>query len=510
MHLRRLAVSSLLFALASSGAAHAQAAADPVWPTRQWATSTPEEQGMDSTALAKLVSYGVGRSLDSLLIARHGRIVLDAYYAPYTPDIPHIINSATKAVIGTLTAMTLKEGLLDSLDHRMLDFFGDRTIANVDDRKRAITIQTMLDMTSGMAWTEGVEGGRPDSLIEWERSRDAINFVLDRPMANAPGERFYYNTGNPQLLSAIISKLTGLSARDYAVTRLFRPLGIPAPNWRSVGPGLTQGGGGLFLLPRDAAKIGYLYLRDGEWDGQRLLPPGWVDRIRHATLDMHTTFDPALRYANFFWVMSDRQVLMAVGDRCQLIMVFPTRDIVAVVTARNYCPFGKIADDISGAVKSDTALPSDSVGADLLASELHSIATEKPTAVGATPDVAAAISGKTYQFPGNTLLARSLTLNLTDPQPHYELQMLVPDPANPLRKFTGPIGLDGLYRLGESTPLGVMAMKGTWQDSHTIAIELRLVGGDTDRTWLLSFDGTKASLRGKDRSGGDIQVVGSQ
>src|SRR5271163_5155621 len=128
----------------------AQTAAEPIWPTKQWQTSTPEEQGMESAALAKLVTFGATRSLDSLLLVRHGRIVLDAYYAPYTADIPHAINSSTKAVVGTLTEMVHKDGLLDRLDHPVLDFFSDRTVANVDERKKAITIQNLLDMTSGI------------------------------------------------------------------------------------------------------------------------------------------------------------------------------------------------------------------------------------------------------------------------------------------------------------------------------------------------------------------------
>lgn len=114
-----------------------QVSAEPVWPTKGWQTSSPEEQGMDSADLAKLVAYGTSRRFDSLLIARHGKIVLDAYYAPYSADIPHIINSSTKAVIGTLAAMALKDGLLDSTDHPVLDFFADRSIANLEDRKKA-------------------------------------------------------------------------------------------------------------------------------------------------------------------------------------------------------------------------------------------------------------------------------------------------------------------------------------------------------------------------------------
>jgi CubicO group peptidase (beta-lactamase class C family) len=139
MQNRRVAVLGatlgMLVAAASVGGngAFAQGGTDQVWPTAQWQTSTPEEQGMDSAALASLLDFGTTFSLDSLLLVRHGRIVLDAYYAPYAADIPHRINSSTKAVVGTLAAIAHKDGLLDSFDHPALDFFGDRIFANTDD-----------------------------------------------------------------------------------------------------------------------------------------------------------------------------------------------------------------------------------------------------------------------------------------------------------------------------------------------------------------------------------------
>jgi CubicO group peptidase (beta-lactamase class C family) len=496
----------ILVASACCSAAYAEDAALSPWPTRQWQTSTPEEQGMDSAALAKLVAYGATRSFDSLLIARHGRIVLDAYYAPYTADIPHVINSCTKAVIGTLTAIAAKDGLLDSLNHPMLDFFAGRSIANVDDRKKAITVQTLLDMTSGIEWEEGIEGGREQTLVDFGRSSNQIKFVLDRPMSNAPGEVFNYNSGNPNLLSAILTKLTGMTAGDYANARLFAPLGIAEPNWPHDSQGLSTGGGGVALRPRDMAKIGYLYLRNGAWEDQQLLPPGWSDQQNHAAVDMHASFDPGLRYSNFFWVFPDQHVYMAVGDRCQLIMVFPALDVVAVATASNYCSFRKLADDISGAVKSETALPANPAAAELLAGKIREISVEKPTEVGATPELASAISGKTYKFPDNALNVKSLSLILGDAQPRYGLEISIPGQGNAPIKLAGPIGLDGLYRKGAATPRGVMAMKGTWPDNHTFVIDVRLIGGDDGRTWKLSFDGERLTLRGKARDGDDVSV----
>jgi hypothetical protein len=260
------------------------------------------------------------------------------------------------------------------------------------------------------------------------------------------------------------------------------------------------------LLPRDMAKIGYLYLRHGEWEGKQLLPPEWVDKVSHATINMNASFTPDLRYSNFFWALPNKGVYMAVGYHCQLIMVFPKQDIVAVTTARDFCPFGQMADLISGAVKSDTALPADSAAAKLLADAVLQISADKPALVSAAPEMAARISGKTYSFPNNALNIRSLSLTLTDPQPHYELDIV--SRTNPSLKVTGPIGLDGRYRTAKSAALGVMAAKGTWSDPHTFVIDLQYLGAGEQRKWTLSFEGDKISISGKDREGQDLSASG--
>jgi CubicO group peptidase (beta-lactamase class C family) len=484
-----------------------QGSAEPVWPTGQWQTSSPEEQGMDSADLAKLVAYGSSRSFDSLLIARHGRIVLDAYYAPYGADIPHLVNSATKAVIGTLVAMAVKDGLLDSTDHPVLDFFAERSTADVDDRKKAITVQHLLDMTSGIDWREPTDGP-PVTFFEMERSPDWTKFVLDRPMSNAPGEIFNYNSGNPHLLSAILTKLTGMSAEDYAKAKLFGPLGITSWNWRRDPQGVSTGGNGLALLPRDMAKIGYLYLRHGEWEGKTLVPAAFVERASHATIDMNLKFEPDFRYSNFFWALPKRNVYMAIGYHCQVIMVFPALDMVAVTTTRDFYPFGVVTDFISGAVKSETALPPAPDAATLLANAIREVSTEKPTEVGATPETAAMISGKTYTFPRNAWSVKSLLLTLTGPQPRVDFEFYR-GPGAPSAKVSGPIGLDGLYRRGDPVPAGVAAAKGSWLNDHTFVIKrLILGGGSAEQKYTLGFDDGKLSLRGLDSSGREISVAG--
>ena len=498
----------ILLMVSIFSAAFAQGSAERIWPTAGWQTSTPEEQGMESAALARLVDFGTTISFDSLLIVRHGRIVLDASYAPSTSEVPHIINSSTKAVIGTLTALAIKDGLLDSTDHRMLDLFADRSIANLDDRKKAVTLQHLLDMTSGIDWKEPLDG-RPESVIDMERSPDWVKFILDRPMARAPGDIFNYDSGNPHLLSAVLSKVTGMSASDYAKARLFGPLGISTWNWRRDPQGISTGGYGLALQPRDMAKIGYLYLHHGEWEDKPLVPPDWVERASHATVNMNVSFDPALRYSNLFWALPNRHVYFAAGYNCQLIMVFPELDIVAVTTARENCPHGRLADAISRAVKSGTALPPDAAGATLLADAIRIVSTEKRSDVAATPELAAVISGKTYKFPANALNLKSLSLTFAEPQARCNLEIYPQDPAQPPLTSSGPIGLDGLYRKGEPSASGVVAMKGTWLNGSTFVIERLTIGaGQEAQKWTLSFDGEKLSLRGRGRDGRAVTIDG--
>ena len=522
----------------NSGAVPAQGATEPIWPTKEWQTSSPEEQGMDSKELAKAVDFGSSRILstagatpvsllDSLLVVRHGKIVVEAYYAPYAAGILHQVNSVTKAVTSTLIAIASKDGLLDSPSHRVLDLLDRDRIANLDSRKEAITVQNLLDMTSGIAWMElGLEGTPDSSVAEMTRSPDWLQFILDRPMRSAPGDEFNYNSGNQHLLSAILTKLTGMSTLEYAKAKLFGPLGIKSLNWWQDPQGITVGGYGLFLEPRDMAKIGYLYLRNGVWEGQQLLPLAWIDKVNHAAIDMH--LEPGLRYSNCFWALPEKHVYMAVGYRGQVVMVFPDLDIVAVTTGRDSFSLNKFADLIAGSVKSDTSLPTDPASVQLLASKILDISIEKPTEVGPTSTMAATISGKVYHFPPNEVSLKSLSLILTDPQPRYDIETYSHDATKSGPRFTGPIGLDGLYRKGNLTDQGasnpffggppkvrvVNAVKGTWiddhPDNHTFVIDWRVLGlaNSPEERWTLTFDGEKLNVRVKFGFRPEISVDG--
>ena len=503
----------VLHAVFQFGSAGAQSQNDTVWPTRGWLTSIPEDQGMDSSELASLVAFGANHSFDSLLVVRHGRIIAEAYYAPYRADIPHEIYSCTKAVISTLVGTMYKEGLLDSVDHPVMDFFADRRFASVDERKKAITVQNLLDMTSGFDWDQGFEDGKEQTLHEMEQSADWTQFILDRPMAHAPGELFNYVDGNPILLSAITTKLTGKLAEDYAKEKLFDPLGIATWHWGRDPQGLTMGAWTLSLLPRDMAKIGYLYLQHGEWEGRRILPAGWADVLSHKTVNMHASYDPNQRYSDLFWVFPGGRAFMAVGLHGQLIAVFPDLDVLAVVTARKFVSFFALIEGIYAAAKSDSALPPDPRAAELLANAVKDAVVEKASPVGPTPEIASAISGRAYKFSDNGLGLKSLTLFLTDPRPRVEFEIDAHDASHPPVKHEAPIGLDGLYREGPPVVSGdkmhrIPISKGTWSNEQTFVIESQDLGLGGQRKTVLSFSGDKLNLRHTDEWGGEVSING--
>ena len=384
----------------------------PAWPTRGWATSSPEEQGMSSERLTRLVEFGALNDMDSVLVTRHGRIVLEATYAPFRAGLKHHVYSATKSVTSTLVGMALGDGLLDSTDRRVVDFFPGRTIANLYDAKKAITVQQLLDMTSGLAWQEGLTGAI-DSPMAMARSPDWQQFVLDQPMATAPGTRFYYSSGNSHLLSAILSKVTGRSANDYAREKLFGPLGIDDVLWQADPQGVSLGGWGLRLQPRDMAKIGYLWLRGGLWEGRQILPAAWIEGVRRADVDMRESWASDLRYGRQFWVMPGRDVFMAVGKHRQLIVVMPKLDIVAVMTGsqRFVSPssnlastprygFATLVSYLAAAVTSNGAVAANQAATAELAERVKAAAVEPPapasasTSTNAPPPMAKAVSGR--------------------------------------------------------------------------------------------------------------------
>jgi CubicO group peptidase (beta-lactamase class C family) len=202
---------------------------------------------------------------------------------------------------------------------------------HTDARKRAMTLEDMLTMQSGLAWRESgyaYEPGSGNDVMTMVATSSWTNYVIDRPMAAQPGTTFVYDSGTSHLVSGAISLLTGRSAAALAAKQLFVPLGIREYKWISSPEGVSSGGFGLQLRPRDLAKLAFLYLHHGSWDGRRIVPAAWV---KQSTKD-HVA-DPMTEYGYLWWLdRADGYAYMA-GLYGQLAVVVPGKDLVTVITA---------------------------------------------------------------------------------------------------------------------------------------------------------------------------------
>jgi CubicO group peptidase (beta-lactamase class C family) len=410
----------------------------------------------------------------------------------------HTVNSVTKGVVGTLAGIAFKEGKLERLDAPMLDFFPGHNLANGDAHKKAMTLEHLLDSTSGLSWREPLSNEPPETMLQMERSANWIGFVLDRPMAQAPGVSFNYDSGGWHLLSAIVGRQTGSDALEYARRKLFAPLGITDVAWRRDPQGIPIGGYGLFMQPRDMAKIGYLYLRGGEWAGQQLLPPEWVPKLLQSRVDMRVG---SFRYANGWWTLPDKRAYMAVGFLRQLIIVLPEIDTVAVVTGRSrHYPFNELIDRIIDAARSPAPLAADAVGSARLADRIADAGVEKRSPVAPTPSLASMISGKAYRFPANSIGLRSLKLDLTPTNARYDSTFVLADGVP--RRFEGPIGLDGTFRVREAQGFEpVLAVKGSWLSDATFQVVVRSLLEGIVTTYTQTFNGQRIDVRLEDNRG---------
>jgi CubicO group peptidase (beta-lactamase class C family) len=305
-----------------------------LWPTDRWKESTPEEQGVDSASLADAIDYIVQKRLPihSMLVVRHGAIVVDAYFYPYDPAVPHDIASVTKSVTSILTGIAIDTGYVKSVKQPVLQLLNTAPPAAVDPRRSRMTVESLLSMTSGM--TCGAINAAHTAEAELDEMRhtpDWIRYAVNIPMRSEPGSQFAYCSVNNHLLSAVITARTGESLEAFARRNLFDAMGIRQLLWPADPQGLSHGWGDLHLYPRDMAKLGYLYLHAGKWDGRQLVSEEWV----RTSLEPHATVRAGVGYGYSWWINVAREshIPEAEGRAGQRISIVPDKDAVVVFTA---------------------------------------------------------------------------------------------------------------------------------------------------------------------------------
>jgi CubicO group peptidase (beta-lactamase class C family) len=379
---RKALLGALLFAsLASALLAWAQAHEKA--SIKEWPVAEPNAVGLDSAALAALdadIAGGKYGLVDSMLVVRDGKQAFARSYShdyaksygelarhegplnhdvngPYNyfsaefhPYYQHSDLHTMQSVSKTVTSITIgiaigrKEFPAD-LNTPILKYFEGYKIANVDERKRRITLRDLLTMTAGLEWNEDLPYNDPKNSCDvMESKHDWVEYVINQPMAAEPGKVFVYSSGATQLLSHIFKKTTGKTVDEYAAEYLFQPLGIRY-HWKHSPTGLPDTEGGLYISSSSLAQIGLLFLNDGTWDDKRIVPADWV---KSSVTPAVTVEDEGQRWKyGFQWWLQpwgktpEKFAWAARGFGGQELRVVPEYKLIVVYTGWDILPSAK-------------------------------------------------------------------------------------------------------------------------------------------------------------------------
>jgi CubicO group peptidase (beta-lactamase class C family) len=438
------------------------------FPTDAWRTSTPEEQGIDSQAIARMLEK-ISRDspyVHSFLLIRNGALVTEAYFAPEAPNLGHFLFSATKSVTSALIGVAIQEGYIRGVDQTIVEFFPEMRAKNPSEHLEQLTVEHLLTMSTGH-----VDAMSPTPYqaapVDWVEKflADKTNTLVD-----PPGRDFLYTSGSPHTLSAVIQRTTGKTACAYAAEKLFGPLGITDFTWLADQNGICFGNSWLRLKPLDMARFGYLYLQHGRWAGRQIVPQAWVEQSTRKHIETsRAMFNTAEKDGyGYFWWMNGFGGYAAHGYGGQFIFVLPESDVVAVFTggfedAAFDTAYRLMQTEIIPAIHPAAPLAKNASAQQALATRVDQAGHPPKQGVPLLPVSAGNMSGKTYQFPDGTRF--SIAFGAAD---EYTLKITLPDGGG-FQEYRG--GLDGRYRLNDAVDavLGgyILGVKGYWADDVT-------------------------------------------
>ena len=283
-------------------------------------------------------------SINGIIISRNGNVSLERYYRGHKPTAVWHTASVAKSFTSALIGIAINSGHITSVDQKILDFFPEYKTASGDFVKRSLTIRHLLTMTAPTTLKSSQAGN--EALDKLRRQPNWAPFILDQLGKGGIPGKFYYSSSNAHLLSAIISKATGLNAREYANKYLFGPIGITkapvrdmgeftmdkvfgrdAPGWANDPQGITIGGWGLSLTLKDLARFGSLYLNGGRWKNKQIIPAEWINE----------SVKPNANNYGYLWWTSQKDGLSAfaaLGSGGNAIFCLPELNLLAAITSK--------------------------------------------------------------------------------------------------------------------------------------------------------------------------------
>lgn len=328
------------------------------WPNEEWEKREPEVLGMNGDrlrALDEMIGLRYG-NINGIVVLKKGYIIFERYYNGSTASDKWHVASVTKSIISALFGIALDNGYIQNTEQKVLSFFPEYKANEEDMLKRTITLKHILTMTAPFpfSWREGNKRGT-EPLDRLRRQKDWTGYILNIMAQNGLPSGFQYYTAGPHLLSAIITRTTGMCAREFANQRLFDPIGMGnidenrsqtfgledyfgkrLKGWPSDPNGNTLGGWGLSLTARDMARFGLLYLRRGKWKDTQIISEKWITESTARSVSFKLSEYGLDGYGYLWWLRSlnGTDIFSAMGDGGNVICCIPEKDIVVAIASK--------------------------------------------------------------------------------------------------------------------------------------------------------------------------------
>ena len=337
-------------------------------PVFQWRTEAPEEHQMDPEVLDHLHRALAGSSVYAMVTVKDG-VIIDEYYQPGRDENSVFdLHACSKSFTSALLGIAIQEGYIGGVDDLLSDYLPQA--ARLEGAKKELTLRHLLTHTSGLEWYEW--GGGASNWSEFRRAENWVDYILGRRLVARPGERFNYSTGNTHLLAAAIEAATGKGLLEYGKEALFDRMGMASITWGADPQGIADGGNGVSVTARDAARFGQLFLQGGVWEGEQLVPADWVKES--TTAQNNGAGDGTGSYGYQWWVRSftangygtyaaphgagKYDCYYAFGAWGQFILVVPELQLVTVIASagpqNSYAPRPYFTDYILSAYTGGT------------------------------------------------------------------------------------------------------------------------------------------------------------
>ncbi len=460
--------------------------------------STPEKQGISSTSIQKFLD-SVSKSkqeFHSLMLLRHGHVVAEGWWAPYSPEHRQQLYSLSKSFTSTAIGFAVAEGLL-SVDDPVIKFFPDELPAEISENLAALKVKHLLMMSVGHAKDSiQILEASPAGVI-WEKT------FLSQPVVFRPGSQFMYNSGASYMLSSIVKKVSGKTAHEFLRPRLYEPLDITDATWTENFEGVNMGASHLRMRTENLAKFGQLFLQKGKWNGKQILPEAWIaeatsKQIENGKNDSSWGFG----YGYQFW-LNPPGGFRADGAFGQFTMVFPEQDAVVVITSESIdtkTTMQLVWDGLVPAM-TNSIMPENKANSQQLRNELKALKYDSPK-METRSATATRISGKEFLLDQNQFNAKAVTFRFIGDKCVFTLKeagkpdIVITNGMNYWiregNKKPSPHSLFSLRRIDFDS---IVAASATWQDENTLLLTWRFIETVHGDSLTCIFDQDKLNIK---------------